>query len=281
MKRAALLSFAVLLVAACGDDGGSASTTSSSTTSVVTVTTEVTVTTVAPTTTQAEPQPLPDGTLDVKVIGDSVMFDAEAAIAAALDATGAATVENGAVFGLGLSDGAGLPFADHADDLLDGAPADQIVLMVGSWDHLTAQRDAASYRQQVDAALARMAADGRRVLVLGEPPSDPAKGEETVRTIVNDTLEEAAADIPGVRYLPTDAVIGDAQGHFVRTGPDGLLRKPDGRHLCPAGATRFGTAVVEALQEDWQLPTPDPVWALGPWRDDPRYDDPVGACPEA
>jgi hypothetical protein len=216
----------------------------------------------------------------VLVLGDSVMFDAEAAIAAALDATGAATVENGAVFGLGLSDGAGLPFAEHADDLLAGPPAEQVVLMTGSWDHLTAQRDAATYREEVDAALVRLAEDGRRVLVLGEPPSDPGKGEEAVRLVVNDALEAAVVDVSGARYLSTDEVIGDAQGRFVMSGPDGLLRKPDGRHLCPAGATRFGTAVVVALQEDWQLPTPDPVWALGPWRDDPRYDDPAGACPD-
>jgi hypothetical protein len=277
VKRAVLL-LPLVLLAACGDDGDGASATTAppaSTTTVVTVTSAATVTT------EGEPQPLPDGTLDVLVLGDSVMFDAEAAIAAALEATGAATVENGAIFGLGLSEGAGLPFAEHADDLLDGPPADQIVLMTGSWDHLTAQRDADAYREQVDAALARLSEGGRRVLVLGEPPSDPAKGEESVRTIVNDTLEAAVDEVPGARYLSTDEVIGDAQGRFVMTGADGLLRKPDGRHLCPAGATRFGVAVVDALQEDWQLPDADPAWALGDWRDDPRYDDPVGACPDA
>jgi hypothetical protein len=277
VKRAALL-LPLVLLAACGDDGDAASTT---TVPPATTTTLVTATSVATVTTEADPRPLPDGSLDVLVLGDSVMFDAEAAIAAALDATGAATVENGAIFGLGLSDGAALPFAEHADDLLDGPPADQVVLMTGSWDHLTAQRDAARYREQVDAALARLAGGGRPVLVLGEPPSAPEKGEEAVRAIVNETLEAAVDEVPGARYLSTDEVIGDAQGRFVMTGPDGLLRKPDGRHLCPAGATRFGTAVIAALQEDWQLPDADPAWALGDWRDDPRYDDPVGACPDA
>lgn len=281
MKRAALL-LVPLVLAACGDDGGSAATTTTTSPSTTTTTTAVsTTTTVVTTTTQGEPQPLPGGALEVLVLGDSVMFDAQAAIAAALEASGAATSQNGAVFGLGLSEGAGLPFAEHADDLLSGPPVEQVVLMTGSWDHLTAQRDAAAYRQQVDAALNRLTEGGRSVLVLGEPPSDPTKGEEAVRTVVNDTLAAAVAEVPGARYLSTDEVIGDAQGRFVRTGPDGLLRKPDGRHLCPSGAARFGTAVVDALQETWALPEPDPVWALGPWRDDPRYDDPVGACPAA
>ena len=268
------------LAAGCTDDGGQAAST---TTAAPTTTTVVTVTTAPPTTptTRPEPQPLPGGTLDVLVVGDSVMLDAEAAIDAALQATGSATVENGAIFGLGLSDGAALPFAEHADDLLDGPPADQVLVMTGSWDHLTAQRDADGYQEQVEAALARLAEDGRDVLVLGEPPSDPAKGEEAVRSIVNDTLQAAVAEVPGARYLSTDEIIGDAQGNYVMTGPDGLLRKPDGRHLCPAGATRFGTAVVEALQETWQLPDANPVWALGAWRQLHRYDDPVGACPAA
>lgn len=268
MKRV-LLVVLVLLAGCGGDDAPPASTT----------TTTVTTTTVPATTTSAAPQPLPDGTLDVLVVGDSVMFDAEAAIAAALEGTGAATVRNAAVFGLGFSDDAGIPFADAADDLLAGDPVDQVVVMVGSWDHIAVQRDPEGYAEHVRASLARLAEDGRSVLVLGEPPSDPAKGEEDIRLALNETLEAAVADTPGTRYEDTAPVIGDERGDYVMTGPDGLLRKPDGRHLCPAGATRFGTAVVTFLQEQWQLPDPDPAWALGPWREDPRYDDPAGACP--
>ena len=46
-----------------------------------------------------------------------------AAIQAALGATGAATVRSEAVFGFGFSDGAAIPFAEAADDLLGGEPA--------------------------------------------------------------------------------------------------------------------------------------------------------------
>jgi hypothetical protein len=279
--RAALVLAAMALLVGCTDDTEPAST-SVTTTSAASATAPST-TPQPPTTppTSVESQPLPGGSLEVLVVGDSVMFDAEAGIAAALTATGAATVRNGAVFGLGFSDEAGIPFAGAADDLLTGEPVEQVVVMIGSWDHIAAQRDPDAYADQVAAGLDRLAADGRSLLVLGEPPSRPDKGEETVRAVVNQTLEAAVAEAPGARFVSTDTVIGDARGRFLMTGPDGLLRKPDGRHLCPAGATRFGTAVLTELQLVWELPDVDPVWALGPWRDDPRYDDPAGACPDA
>jgi hypothetical protein len=225
---------------------------------------------------------LPGGDLEVLVVGDSVMFDATAAIQAALGATGAATARAESAFGLGFSDGAAVPFADVADELLEGDPAEQVVVMVGSWDHLTAQRDPETYGATVHDALTTLAGDGRPVLVLGEPPSDPAKGEESARAVVNQTLEAEAATVPGVTYLPTDEVIGDADGQYVLREEGGaLLRKPDGRHLCPEGAERFGAAVVTALGEAWALPGPDPTWVDGPWRTDRRYDDPPGGCTAA
>jgi hypothetical protein len=243
-------------------------------------TTVTTGTTRPPTTatTEAVPQSLPGGTLEVLVLGDSVMHDASAAIEAALTATGAATARPASAFGLGFSAAAGVPFADVQDDLLAGEPVDQVVAMVGSWDHIAAQRDPDAYATSVEDALAVLTGDGRQVLVLGEPPSAPEKGEDEVRAVVNDTLEAAVLATPRARFLPTDTVIGDPEGNFVQEAPDGLLRKPDGRHLCPAGATRFGVAVLAALQEVWLLPDADPAWAVGPWRSDARYDDPPGGC---
>ncbi len=275
-RRGAGLLALALLLAACGDDDGTAATTSTSTTAPSTTTT----TAPAPTTTGApEPQPLPGGALEVVVLGDSVMHDASAAIEAALPATGAATVRPASAFGLGFSSAAGIPFADAADDLL-APPFDQAVVMIGSWDHLGVQRDPEAYAEDVRSALTTLTEGGRSVLLLGEPPARPGKGEEPVRRAVNEVLASVSAEVPGVTYLPTDRVIGDAQGDYVMSGPDGLLRKPDGRHLCPAGATRFGQAVLDSLSETWQLPAADPAWALGAWREDPRYDDPPGGCAE-
>jgi hypothetical protein len=278
VKGLAVAVLGLTLLAGCGDDGDGASTTTSEapTTTIVTVST----TTPAPTTTQIRPQPLPGGALEVLVVGDSVMHDASAAIEAALTATGAASVRPTAAFGLGFSDTAGISFAGAADDILAGPPVEQVVAMIGSWDHLAVQRDREAYADEVRSALSTLSADGRSVLLLGEPPSAPDKGEEPTRTELNDVLRSVAAEFPRVRFLATDTIIGDADGHYLMSGPDGLLRKPDGRHLCPAGATRFGSAVLAALSESWQLPAADPVWALGSWRQDPRYDDPVGGCDE-
>jgi hypothetical protein len=274
---AALL--ALTLLAGCADDGGDAptSTSAGATTTSATVATTTPPATTLPTT-APRPAALPGGGLEVLVVGDSVMHDASAAIEAALTATGAVTVRPGAAFGLGFSDSAGIPFADAAPELLAGAPVEQVVVMVGSWDHIAAQRDPEGYATEVDAALRTLTEGSRSVLVLGEPPSAPAKGEEAVRVVVNEVLEAAVAEVPRAVFLSTDTVIGDAEGDFLREGPDGLLRKPDGRHLCPAGATRFGVAVLAALEATWALPEADPTWAVGPWRADARYDDPPGGC---
>lgn len=267
----------LLLAAGCGDDGGTATTTTAPTTTTV----PAPPTTGAPSTTAVPgpPRALPADGLEVLVLGDSVMFDAAAAVEAALDATGAATTRANAVLGFGLSSSAAVPFAGAADDLLTGPPPDQVVLMVGSWDHRAALRDPEAYATEVAAALDRLTRDGTQVLVLGEPPSDPAKGEEEGRTAVNAVLAAAAAERGDVTFLATDEVIGDAQGRYVRTEGGELLRKPDGRHLCPAGAERFGTAVIGALQATWALPASAAGWQDGPWRQEPRYDDPPGACP--
>ncbi len=266
------LALAVLALAACGDDSGSSTT--SFTTSTAAPTTSTTTTEVA------VPVDPPGGTLEVRVVGDSVMHDAEPGIAAALEATGGATVSEETAFGLGFSDGAAIPFAEGADDVLAGPPVDQVVVMVGSWDHLTARRDPEAYAAQVHDAYVRLAEGGRQVLVLGEPPSDPAKGEDADRAAVNEILEAEAAEVDGVRFAATDTVIGDAEGQYQRVDAQGrLLRKPDGRHLCPDGAVRFGASVADLLADQWVLAQPGTAWEAGDWRGDGRYEDPAGACP--
>lgn len=282
MNRRAVLPAIVLaglLLTACGADGEAdgATTTIGPSTSADAPPSTTTSPTV-PATTVLTPQALPGGSLDVLVLGDSVMFDAAAAIEAAVESGGTATVQSSAVLGFGFSDGAAVPFSAAAPDLLEQGPAEQVVVMVGSWDHLAVQRDPEAYAASVRAALEDLAAGGRSVLLLGEPPSAPEKGEEEARLALNDVLAAEAAGVAGVRYLPTDTVIGGADGAYLATADGELLRKPDGRHLCPAGAVRFGTAVRDALSESWVLAPADPGWATEAWRDDPRYHDPPGAC---
>jgi hypothetical protein len=150
--------------------------------------------------------------------------------------------------------------------------------MVGSWDHLTVSRDGAeAYRAIVAPVVEALAAGGRYVLLLGEPPTDPVRGEEPTRRQVNRVYRGLAADLPRVDYLSTDTVIGDDQGRWQQGEAGELWRKPDGRHLCPPGAEQFGAAVLGRLSATWRLPPAGP-WEDGAWRALDRYDNPDGGC---
>ena len=57
-----------------------------------------------------------------------------------------------------------------------------------------------------------------------------------------------------------------------------LLRKADGWHLCPDGAQRLASVVVDRLVELGWSPPAVAGWETGAWRGNKAYDDPVGAC---
>jgi hypothetical protein len=266
---------ALVVLGACGDDAATPVSMTAPSTPTIT-----SATSVPPTTEAAAPAP-PGGGLEVLVVGDSVMHDAYPGIAAALEATGHASSREATAFGLGFSHGAAVPLAEGTDDLLAGPPAEQVVVMVGSWDHMIALRCPEAYAEAVRAGLQRLAAGGRRVLLLGEPPSDPAMGEDADRARVNQILEQEAAEVDGVRFAATDTVIGDDEGRYQQSAGGHLLRKPDGRHLCPDGAVRFGQGVVDLLGEEWALGAPQGPWQEGAWRNEARYDDPPGGCDPA
>ena len=92
----------------------------------------------------------------------------------------------------------------------------------------------------------------------------------------------SARDPAAVGFLPTAPVLELGGGYSaLLPGPGGTLvraRKHDDIHFCPDGAARVGALVVDALRPAYGLPPPDSGWPSGPWRADPRYDVPHGAC---
>jgi hypothetical protein len=235
------------------------------------------------------------------VLGDSVMHDGSPALAAALAATGEATVVADSSFGgWGLTQ---VPAwaADSQQIIADYHP--QVVIGTWSWDDTMARTEPAAYLALLRQALGVWLApcDGVALVVLVQFPQigpntltfQPAQRARLWATL---TLEQRAwdedaravvADFPGrAVYLSTDQLFAP-DGRFLTWAalPGGRfvrMRQVDNIHLCPFGAAAFATLIVDDLETVLGLPAPATGWQFGPWTDDPRYSVGVGgpgACP--
>ena len=221
--------------------------------------------------------------LRVSSIGDSVAFDADPGIRAALESTGRAVVVNRSYGGVGLLRP---QFDAYLAETMGGDP-EVIVVMLGGWDLGEALADPVGYRRRVDQVLDVMDAKGVFVVWLGMPPTPPAEGLEEARVIINELFEEAAAERPDIDYWSTDALLGGPDGRFQRILP-GLDSRPvqvrkvregyDDGHLCPAGAALIGDLVYAAVGSRYPLPRRAFGWWKADWTDNERYDDPPGGC---
>lgn len=215
--------------------------------------------------------------------GNSILFDAEPAIRAAL---GASPFFPHTIGGFGLSVQPEVWQGVFGNDVGADKPAVVVVLM-GNRDFEAAIGDPLGYQSTVDQAVRLVTASGTRVLWLGLPPLPPSVTDEAGRRAVNAIYSALPARFPGlVRYVSLDDVLG-AGGVWARTlptdGTDQLVRKvkPDGtpeEHLCQGGAVRVAELIRSQLADIVQLPAAPANWQQGAWRAEPRYNDPVGAC---
>jgi peptidoglycan/LPS O-acetylase OafA/YrhL len=219
--------------------------------------------------------------LRVLISGDSVAFDAESGIAAALEGTGQATVHRGAMVGFGLTRSSN--WESTWTEMLASSRAEVAVLMFGTWDtDYIEDRGVEAYVQVVDRALTLFESNGVKVLVIGMPMSETRRGQSLPRP-ADAVFRDLPDRWPGVvAYLDTDPVLSPG-GRYTEylAGPDGereRVRKLDGTHLCPAGAARLGDAVVAILGAGGALDAPDPEWRAGEWALGDRYHEPPGAC---
>ena len=244
-------------------------------------------------------QPASGRPLRAWIFGDSVMVDSSPGIVAALQATGdVSVVINNAFPGWGLSTLTTWP-TDVSQTLAQYRP--QVSIGTWSWDDQVAQAHPAAYEAELKAFIAAQLAppDGVALVVLVQFPqqgptdsiTDAAAREQAWRTQTEETdawdeaARQAAAAFPGRAVVLTTQQLFAPGGRFLtwmRT-PAGTwvrARKLDNTHMCPYGAAQFGALVASELTPILGLGPLRPGWEFGPWTQDPRYDDPPGACPD-
>ncbi len=238
----------------------------------------------------------------VWILGDSVMNDASPAIAAALAATGEATVVADSSFGgWGLTtQPAWIPQSQQI--LEDYQP--QVIIGTWAWDDTLAGNDPKLYASLLAQAIRVWTEPGdgvQLVVLLQYPPVGPNtflfSPAERARYWLEVTQEQDAWDriarsmvsvFPGhVAYLTTSQLFAPG-GRFLTwtETPSGSLvriRQLDNVHLCPFGAAELGQLVVGDMQSMLGLGPPASGWQIGPWTADPRYNFGIGgpgACPD-
>lgn len=235
----------------------------------------------------------PNDPLRVMLIGDSVMYDDEPAITAALAATGAARTVELAFPGWGLTRSNNWQ-ADWPKNLAQFRP--DVVMGMWSWDNEAARADRAGYQELLDQAVTVLTSGphaASAVAFLEFPRSGPrigqtagqAASEEAGRQAWNlVAAREAAARPDTTVFLPVAGSL-ELKGQFSPWLPSGdgtwiRARKLDAEHLCPTGAARFAAAVVAQLGPLVDLAPAGTGWWSASWARNSRYNDPPGSCPD-
>jgi peptidoglycan/LPS O-acetylase OafA/YrhL/lysophospholipase L1-like esterase len=243
------------------------------------------------TTTTAAPPPAPllvarqvtaAAPLRVLILGDSFAWQTGPAVAAALQATGAARVVNDAFVGMGLTV-SGSHWQTDWPRVLAREHPDVVVISLGIWDWASAQANPDRYYQLVHEAAADVVAGGANLLWLQQPDPGPQPDRPGVGTFP--TAGKAAADriyerlpdiFPGrVAWQPTTPTF-EPTGVYTSflAEPNGLVERIhtfDNFHTCPTGAVLIAELVLHGLAP-YALPAPPPGWSRATnWWKDSRF----------
>jgi len=252
--------------------------------------------------------PSPADPLRVMVLGDSVMQDASFGIAAALQATGEATVARRTIVGFGLVNASNWPTS--LPNLIRQTRA-QLIVASWSWDQYgpttpNALHQPAKYTALLERAVATMLAPGNgvqgivftafpqsAVIPAKSPAQQTAFNKERVAGVVawNAIAEKMTKVYPGrVMYFPVSSSILLDGRYSAWLPPEDSphapssawirARKLDGVHLCPEGAARYADALLADMTAVFGLSPAAPDWSQGAWTSDPDFNDPPGACPD-
>ena len=252
--------------------------------------------------------PTPANPLRVMVIGDSVIQDASLGIAAALQATGEATVARRAIAGFGLVTASNWPTS--LPERIRQTQA-QLIVASWSWDEYgpttpNALHQPAQYTRLLERAVATMLAPGDGVqgvvftafpesgtVAAKNPEQQTAVNKERAAGLAawNAIAEKMTKVYPGrVMYFPVGGSILLHGRYSAWLPPEDSphapssawirVRKLDNVHFCPEGAARYADALLTDMTAVFGLSPAAPDWSQGAWTSDPEFNDPPGACPD-
>jgi peptidoglycan/LPS O-acetylase OafA/YrhL len=206
--------------------------------------------------------------------GDSVGFDSEPGVLAALDAAGLAATGR-TVLGGSLVDHDNVRLMPVFGDAIVAQKPDVVMYMISGWDAQFAHT-----RQQAafDTYTALILAQGSALVFLTPPPVDTTKQHADISYMLG--LAEALAKAHPDRVFVLDATSLWGPFKYDINGDGIPERKQDGVHVCPQGSALLGNWLAHRLAVlfDGVQPADPAGWAALPWVNDPRYSNPPGTC---
>jgi hypothetical protein len=238
------------------------------------VTVPTTTVVASPSTSSSPDQPVtvPVAAPAVLLVGDSGMFNAAPALAAAYGSLGFTTID-ASYPGVGLANGSA-DWRTIWHEIFQQHEITFVVAMVGGWDaefRRTAGADA--YGAILDDVADVLTEDGGRLLWISILPGGSASDVE-----INADIQELDGRDDRVSYYDAWPLMTAPDGTFPRQIDGKLYRKPDGWHLCPAGAQAIARGTTEEVARLGWASVPVDGWQSGLWSTDVRYNDPPGGC---
>jgi len=237
-----------------------------------TTTAPTTTATVLATTTLAPPPARPVSR--VLWIGDSVAADEAPAVGAALAAAGLTAID-GSFAARRLISSDGVVVEELYPPILTDARADVVVVQLSLWDD---KYPADVQRAAYEWFWSLVGATGADLVFVTPPPMREDQTHPGLAQQI-DVVTQFVAATPGTHLVDSDAVWGASYDADIGddSAPD---RKPDGVHVCPQGAARFASWLVDELDRLYDGVTPvfPTAWARGEWSTHVNYDTPAGAC---
>ena len=256
---------------------------SPSTTSVPIPTTGVSASTAVSVPPRLLRSPTLEEPLRVMVVGDSVTFEVEPGLTAALEHTGLVISANRTQVGFGLSQWPIYFWWEIWPPFLAEVRPEAVGVQTGTWDVYDVwggegripEPDDPNWEESF-AFLVRMAndvlaGDGAHVYWLTMLPSpNPGWPERLNRLLIDVATTDDRMSVVDLTSGFTDAD-GGYTSHVDRLGVEWPIRKIDGVHLCREGAELAGKIAANRILADAGLALVS-GWEDGPWRSDSRYD---------
>jgi hypothetical protein len=155
----------------------------------------------------------------------------------------------------------------HMRTVMRTAKPDAVVMMIGTndtqsvWDHGTwiaygTAEWKTAYEKRVSDMMQTMLGGGaRRVYWVGMPMMQESWRNSRMK-LINQMIQNAAAEHPGAEYVDAWGLFVDANGDYAAD-----WRLADGVHFTVAGQQRLAKAVLKDIEKDWLpegLPSPGP-----------------------